>query len=55
MTPKVLVQVTLLNEEGDISKTIIRAYGGTYYWEIERMFDELGAQVATIVDPTGRG
>lgn len=53
MTPKVLIQVTVFEEDGDVKKAIVRTCNSAYHWEIVSMFEQLGEQVAAIVDPTG--
>jgi len=48
----VLIEITIFDEVTDevISK-ILRTYDGSYGYEVERTFEQLGEKVAKIIDP----
>ena len=55
MRQNLLVQITLFNEEtGEVLKSAVHTYTGSYHWEVREMFSKLGEQLADAVDPDGR-
>ena len=56
MRPSVLVQITLFSEEtGEVVKSTVHTYTGSYHWEVTRMFEKIGEEVANAVDPDSGG
>lgn len=48
----VLIQVTIYDEDTHaVQEQFVEQYGGSYGWEIERVFSNLGEKIAKKIDP----
>ena len=48
----ILIEIKIVNEEtGEVTYPIIKTYEGSYGYEVERFFTQLGEKYARIVEP----
>jgi hypothetical protein len=48
----ILIQVTITDDQDNVTQEIMEACNNQHGWEITKIFDRLGIRIAKIVDPS---
>ena len=53
MSKALLIQVTIFNQDtNEVVEQKVVHYDGSYAFEVEQIFDDIGTSVANIIDPS---